>query len=63
MATDPSYRRKGVGRALINAGERWLRDRQIPKVQLMVREANAAVAPFYEQLGSRRLRASSWRSG
>ena len=51
VATDPSDRREGVGRALIAAGEGWLRDRQIAKVQLMVREANAAVLPFYEQLG------------
>lgn len=51
VATDPSCREKGVGRALIAAGERWLRDRQIAKVQLMVREANAAVVPFYARLG------------
>ena len=51
VATDPSHRGKGVGRTIVGAGERWLRDRRIAKVQLMVREANAAVVPFYAQLG------------
>lgn len=51
VATDPGHRCKGVGRALVDAAERWLRDRQIAKVQLMVRETNAAVTPFYAGLG------------
>jgi ribosomal protein S18 acetylase RimI-like enzyme len=36
---------------MVEAGEQWLRDRNVAKVQLMVRESNTAVVPFYERLG------------
>lgn len=51
VASAPDHRGQGIGRAMVNAGERWLRDRQVPKVQLMVRETNTAVVRFYERLG------------
>ena len=34
----------------MEAAERWLADR-VPKVQLMVRDDNAAADAFYERLG------------
>ena len=51
LATDPGWRRRGVGRSMVRAAEDWLRERRVPKVQLMVRETNTAVVAFYERLG------------
>jgi ribosomal protein S18 acetylase RimI-like enzyme len=51
LAVLPQMRRKGTGRALVRAAEAWLRERGIPKVQLMVRETNDEVAAFYRRLG------------
>ena len=51
VAAAPDARHAGVGRAIVAAGEQWLRARGVPKVQLMIRDTNAAVAPFYERLG------------
>ena len=51
LAVAPDRRREGVGRRLMAAGEAWLRDRGAPKVQLMVRQGNAAVVEFYAALG------------
>ena len=51
LATDPGWRRRGVGRHMVRAAEDWLRERCVPKVQLMVRETNTAVVAFYERLG------------
>lgn len=56
-------RGEGLGSAVVSAGEQWLRDRGVPKVQLMVRDTNAAVLPFYERLGyedSPRIIMSKW---
>jgi ribosomal protein S18 acetylase RimI-like enzyme len=51
VATDPTLQGKGLGRAAMQAAEDWLIARDIPKIQLMVRESNAAVIGFYHQLG------------
>jgi ribosomal protein S18 acetylase RimI-like enzyme len=51
VAVDPALRRQGIGRALVRAGEAWLRDRGVPKVHLMVRETNTAVVEFYARIG------------
>lgn len=51
VAAAPDRRGDGIGRAIVEAGEQWLRARRVPKVQLMVRETNTAVVPFYERLG------------
>ena len=51
VAVAPSERRRGLGRALVAAAEEWLRQRGVPKVHLMVRETNQAVASFYQRLG------------
>lgn len=50
LAVADDHRRRGFGRALVEAAERWLADR-VPKVQLMVRDDNVAAAAFYERLG------------
>lgn len=51
LAVDPEHRHEGIGRALMEASETWLRTRGLPKVNLMVRNSNTAALTFYESLG------------
>ncbi|MCK0195580.1 GNAT family acetyltransferase [Ancylobacter sp. 6x-1] len=51
VAAAPEARGQGVGRAMVRAGEAWLKAREVVKVQLLVRETNTAVVGFYESLG------------
>lgn len=51
LSVDPQVRRRGYGRAMVEAAERWLAERQITKAMLMIRPDNAAVRAFYERLG------------
>ncbi len=50
VAVDPDHRMKGHGRAIITAAENWLRERDIEKLQLMVRPGNTQAGAFYETL-------------
>lgn len=51
LAVHPDHRHAGVGRALMAAAESWLIDRDLPKIQFMVREGNESVLAFYAALG------------
>lgn len=51
LAVRPAQQGRGVGRALMDACEVWLRARDVPKIQLMVRRSNGPVAAFYTELG------------
>jgi len=51
LAVAPDRRREGLGRRLMDAAEAWLRERGAPKLQLMVRDSNAAALDFYRALG------------
>lgn len=51
VAVDPALRGRGFGRMLVEAAEAWFRELGAPKMQLMVRRANAEVVGFYEALG------------
>lgn len=51
MAVRPDRRRTGLGRELMRATERWLEDREVPKVNLLVRTMNTSVVTFYRSLG------------
>ena len=51
LAVRPDRRRAGVGRELMQASEQWLIQREVPKLNLMVRTTNASVIAFYETLG------------
>ncbi len=47
----PDGRRQGLGRLLMVAAEKWLRERDAPKIQLMVRDDNEQAIGFYKALG------------
>lgn len=51
LAVAQSHRRRGVGRALMDAAEKWLVEREVPKLQFMVRATNTPALGFYERLG------------
>jgi ribosomal protein S18 acetylase RimI-like enzyme len=51
LAVDPDHRHKKYGRVMMDAAERWLRERGIEKLQLMVRPDNKSVKDFYQSLG------------
>lgn len=51
LAVRSDSQRSGLGRALMQASEKWLRDRSVPKVNLMVRSTNSVVIGLYERLG------------
>ena len=50
VAVDPDHRGRGLGRAIMNAAEDWLRQAGIAKVQLLVRADNTKVQAFYESI-------------
>jgi len=54
VATAQDLRRRGLGRAMMDAAEAWLKARGVPKVQLMVRDDNREARGFYERLGYRK---------
>jgi len=66
VAVDPALQRQGVGAEIVSAAEAWLKARDVPKVQLLVRETNRAVVAFYEKLGfevAPRVVLSKWIDG
>jgi ribosomal protein S18 acetylase RimI-like enzyme len=51
LAVEPALRRSGLGRALMAEIETRLRKLGCPKLNLQVRNDNAAAIAFYERLG------------
>lgn len=51
LATDPKHRKRGIGRALMNAAEDKLRELGCPRIRLMVRGRNLSARDFYEAIG------------
>lgn len=51
LAVSPTHRRQGFGRRLVAHAEAWLAAQGMPKVNLMIRDTNAAVRDFYLGLG------------
>jgi len=51
VAVDPDSRMKGLGRAIMDAAEAWLRADGVPKLQLLVRRENAKAGAFYQSIG------------
>ena len=50
-AVDPSFRRRGIGAALVRHALGELKARGCPKVNLQVLAENAEVIKFYQSLG------------
>ncbi|HEV2529444.1 MAG TPA: GNAT family acetyltransferase [Thermomicrobiales bacterium] len=63
VAVDPRVQSDGLGRRMVAAGEDWLRSRNIPKVQLLVRATNGGVLAFYDRLPTSGRMSTSCRSG
>jgi ribosomal protein S18 acetylase RimI-like enzyme len=51
FGVDPEFRKRGAGRRMMAAAEAWMRARDVPKIQLMVRDDNRAALGFYAALG------------
>ena len=51
LAVKPNARGRGHGRAMMQACERWLVERGVPKLNVMVRDDNVAARGFYTSLG------------
>jgi ribosomal protein S18 acetylase RimI-like enzyme len=51
LAVSPGHRKQSCGRALMAEAERLLMERGCPKINLLVRSANAGVIEFYRKLG------------
>lgn len=51
LAVKPNARGRGHGRAMMQACEAWLVERGVPKLNVMVRDDNAAARGFYASLG------------
>ena len=54
LAVAPDRQQGGLGRAMVETAKSWLRDRGIAKLQILIREHNAAVQRFYESVGFNR---------
>jgi ribosomal protein S18 acetylase RimI-like enzyme len=54
LAVEPTAQGRGHGAAMMGACEEWLRARDVPKLNLMVRTDNAATLGFYDAIGYRR---------
>lgn len=53
VAAAPHIRGQGLGRKMVVAAARWLRERDVSKAQLLLRETNTTVVSFYEHQGFR----------
>ena len=51
LAVRSAQQRRGLGRELMRACEQWVADHGVPKIQLMVRQANSDAISFYTSLG------------
>jgi len=51
VSVDPACQGKGYGQQIMAAAEEWLRQRDVWKLNLLVRQGNEQVQAFYEKLG------------
>ena len=51
LASKPDQQGSGHGRQMTIAAEDWLRDKGVPKVELLVRDTNTRVIGFYQRCG------------
>ena len=53
LAVDPHYRKRGIGKMMISAIEKRIRNQGAVKINLQVRASNTDVIRFYRELGYR----------
>jgi len=51
VSVHPDHQGKGLGEQLMGEAESWLKDRGVPKMNLIVRSGNDQVIGFYESIG------------
>ena len=51
LAVDPEFRKRGLGRQMMDEAERLLRAEGCPKINLQVRRSNTDVLAFYRAIG------------
>lgn len=51
LACAPEHQGKGYASSMVSAAEDWLRERNVPKVELLIRENNLGVKNFYRRIG------------
>jgi len=51
VAVAPQCQGKGFGHAIMREAEEWLRQRDVWKMNLLIRQGNEKVQAFYESLG------------
>lgn len=54
LAVAPEYRRQGLGRQIMEAVEKRIREKGCPKINLMVRTGNTGAERFYAKIGYQR---------
>jgi ribosomal protein S18 acetylase RimI-like enzyme len=63
LAVAQNYRRRGIGRALMETAERWASERGIDQIELSVWEFNDQARAFYAALGYLTASRKMWRRG
>ena len=48
LAVKEKFQKKGYGKYLVEEAEQWLKSRNVPKINLMIRTGNEAVEQFYQ---------------
>ncbi len=48
LAVAKEFQKMGFGKTLVFEAEKWLKEKNIPKVNLMIRSSNGEVKQFYE---------------
>jgi len=51
LAVDPDFQKRGIGTDLIHHGEKILKEKGCPKINLQVLAKNSSVVAFYKSLG------------
>lgn len=56
----PQYRRKGLGKIIVSEGMKYLRSRQVDRIELQVDSSNAAARDLYLSLGFDHIASTNW---
>ena len=48
LAVKEKFQKRGYGKYLVKEAEQWLKSRNVPKINLMIRTGNEAVKQFYQ---------------